>query len=324
MNINQINKLIQQDIINVNFEIHKRLKSKITLINKLIQYIINSGGKKIRSSMVLLIAKSLTYKKNQHVIIATLIEFIHAATLLHDDVVDTSEMRRGKITANIMFGNAASVLVGDFIYTRAFQMMTELQSLRILSLMANAVNIIAEGEIMQLIHCHDPTITINHYMKIIYNKTARLFEVASQTSAILANADIKQEQALGNYGKYIGIAFQLIDDVLDYDTSNTILFGKHTGNDLNEGKPTLPLLHAIHHSTPKEASIIRQAIKNGNNRHLLNIILNTMQQYGSLEYTRKCAETKINQAISCLSILPASPYKKALKNLAYFIIHRYH
>lgn len=323
MNINQITKLIKLDMIHVNSEIHNRLKSEITLIKKLVQHITNNGGKKIRSIIILLIAKALNYKKKQHIIIATLIEFIHAATLLHDDVIDLSKIRRGKITANIIFGNAASILVGDFIYTRAFQMMTELKSLRILSLMADSVNVIAKGEILQLTHCHNPNISINNYMKVIYHKTARLFEVASQLSAILADADLKQEQALSNYGKYIGIAFQLIDDLLDYNASNSTLFGKNTGNDLYEGKPTLPLLHAIQHSTPKEASLIRQAIKQGNNRHLLRIILKTMEQYGSLEYTRKLAEIKINKAVSCLNILPPSPYKKALKKLAYFIIQRY-
>lgn len=324
MNIDQITELIKQDIIHVNCEIHDRLKSEVTLINKLVQHIIKNGGKKIRSIIILLVAKSLNYKQTQHTIIAALIEFIHIATLLHDDVIDVSSMRRGRKTANIIFGNAASVLVGDFIYTKAFQMMTELKSLRILSLMANAVNIIAKGEILQLTYCNNPSITIKHYMQIIYNKTARLFEAASQSSAILANANTQQEKALSNYGKYIGIAFQLIDDLLDYNASNTILFGKNTGNDFSEGKTTLPLLHAIHHSTPEEASFIRQAIKKGNSRHILNIILNTMQQYGSLEYTKKCAEIEVNKAISCLNILPPSPYKKALESIAYFVVQRYY
>ncbi|WHL24999.1 MAG: octaprenyl diphosphate synthase [Candidatus Blochmannia vicinus] len=323
MNITQIAKLTEQDMIDVNAEIRVRLASEITLINELVQYIINSGGKRIRPMITLLTARALHYKKKQHVIIATLIEFIHTATLLHDDVVDKSHMRRGKTTTNVMFGNAASVLVGDFIYTRAFQMMTELESLRILSLMADAVNIIAKGEILQLTNCNDPTITIDSYMKIIYSKTARLFEVASQASAILANADTYQEKALRNYGRYVGTAFQLIDDLLDYSASETIS-GKNIGNDLNEGKPTLPLLHAIHHSTPKQASFICQAIKQGNHRHLLGIILDTMRQYGSLEYTRKRAETEINKAISCLNILPISPYRKALASLATYIIQRIH
>lgn len=324
MNMDQITNLVKHDISNVNFEIRKRLTSEVPLINKLTQHIINTEGKKIRSIIILLVAQVLNHKKTQHIIMAALIECIHIATLLHDDVVDIASMRRGEKTANSIFGNAASILVGDFIYTRAFQMMTELQSLKILSLMANAVNIIAKGEILQLVHCHNPTITINNYMQIIYNKTACLFEIASQAAAILANSNNQQEQAFSDYGRYIGIAFQLIDDLLDYTVSNTVLLGKNTGNDLNEGKPTLPLLHAIHHSTPAEASFIRHAIKQGNNRHLLNIILDTMQKYGSLEYTKKCAEIEINKAISCLKIFPPSPYKEALESIAYFIIQRYY
>ncbi|WP_159714846.1 octaprenyl diphosphate synthase [Blochmannia endosymbiont of Camponotus nipponensis] len=323
MNINQISELTKQDMADVNSEIRTRLTSDITLINKLVQYIVNSGGKRIRPMITLLIARALHYKKVQHVTIATLIEFIHTATLLHDDVVDKSHMRRGKITTNMIFGNTASILVGDFIYTRAFQMMTELESLRILSLMADAVNIIAEGEMLQLTNRNNPSITIDNYMKIIYSKTARLFEVASQSSAILADANAYQEKALRNYGRYVGIAFQLIDDLLDYNASETI-FGKNIGNDLNEGKPTLPLLHAIHHSTPKQALLIRQAIKQGNNRHSLNIILDTMNQHGSLEYTRQRAETEINKAISCLKILPPSPYRQALASLATYVIQRIH
>lgn len=321
MNIDQISELTEQDMKDVNSEIRTRLASEITLINKLVQYIVDSGGKRIRPMITLLTARALCYKKTQHVTIATLIEFIHTATLLHDDVVDKSHMRRGRRTTNVIFGNAASVLVGDFIYTRAFQMMTELESLRILSLMADAVNIIAAGEILQLTHCNDPTITIDSYMKIIYSKTARLFEVASQSSAILADANACQEKALRNYGRYMGIAFQLVDDVLDYSASETI-FGKNVGNDLNEGKLTLPLLHAIHHSTSKQASLIIQSIKKGNHRHLLNIILDTMHQHGSLEYTRQCAETEIKKAISCLDILPPSPYRQALASLATYTIQR--
>ncbi|URJ25177.1 octaprenyl diphosphate synthase [Candidatus Blochmannia ocreatus (nom. nud.)] len=321
MNINQIIQLIAPDMAHVNSEIRTRLKSKITLINKLAQYIIDNKGKQIRPMITILSAKALQYKKKQHITIAALIEFIHTAALLHDDVVDHSCMRRGQITTNVIFGNSANILVGDFIYTKAFQMMTELKSLRILSLMSDAVNIIAEGEIKQLMNCNNPNITIDNYMKIIYSKTARLFEVASQASAILAKANIFQEKALRNYGRYVGVAFQLIDDLLDYDASETIL-GKNIGNDLNEGKLTLPLLHTIHHSTPKQASFIRNAIKTGNNRHLLNKILSTMREYGSLEYTKKCATIRINKAISCLKILPTSPYKKALKSLATNIVQR--
>lgn len=321
MNITQITKLIRQDMIDVNSEIYKQLNSEISLINELIQHILNNKGKQIRPMITILTAKALHYKKKQHIIIAALIECIHTATLLHDDVIDASCIRRGQKTANIAFGNAASILVGDFIYTRAFHMMTQLKSLSILSLMANAVNIIAKGELLQLINCNNSTISTHKYMKIIYHKTARLFEVSSQVSAILSGANSHQEKALRNYGRYIGIAFQLINDLLNYKLSNT-KFRKNTGDDLNAGKPTLPLIHAIHNSTPKQALIIHRAIQQGNNRHLLHIILEILHQCGSLEYTQKCAEIKIKKAISYLNILPPSPYRQALENLANFILQK--
>lgn len=321
--ITQITELIQQDIIDVNLEIYTQLNSKVSLINKFTQHIFNNKGKQIRPIITILTAKALHYKKKQHIMIAALIEFIHTATLLHDDVIDLSCIRRGKKTANIAFGNAASILVGDFIYTRAFQMMTKLQSLPILSLIADAVNIIAEGELLQLTNCNNSTISIKKYMKIIYNKTARLFEISSQIPAILAGANSLQEQALRNYGRYIGIAFQLINDLSDYKSSDTT-FEKNTGDDLNTGKPTLPLIHAIRHSTPRQASIIHQAIQKGNNRHLLNTILEILYQCGSLEYTHQCAKKKIKKAISYLHILPPSPYREALENLANLILQKCH
>lgn len=321
MNIAQICKLIQHDMTAVNSEMHKQLNSEVPLITQLTQHILNNKGKQIRPMIVILIAKSLHDIQQQHITVATLIEFIHAATLLHDDVIDISCTRRGQKTANITFGNAASILVGDFIYTRAFQMMTQLNSLPILSLMANTVNIIAEGEVLQLTHCNNSTIDINTYMNIIYKKTARLFETSSQISAILAGANPYQEQAMRKYGKYIGIAFQLINDLSDYQAPNKIL-KKNMGEDLNTGKTTLPLIHAIYHSTPQEKSIICQAIQQSNNCHLLNTILDILQQYKSLEYTHHCAKINIKKAISYLNILPFSPYKKALKNLAYLMLQK--
>lgn len=323
MNINQIYKLIQQDIKAVNSEIYKQLNSEISLIQKLAHYILNNKGKQIRPIITILTAKALHYQKKEHIIIAAFIEFIHTATLLHDDVIDSSCVRRGQKTANVTFGNAASILVGDFIYTRAFQMMTKLQSLPILSLMAKAVNIIAKGEILQLMTCNNPTINIHEYMKIIYGKTACLFEVSSQTSAILAGANSQQEQALRNYGKYVGIAFQLINDLLDYKSSQKI-FGKNIGDDLNSGKPTLPLIHAIHRSTPTQALIIQKAIQQGNNRNSLNKILDILYQYGSLEYTYQCAEVKIKKAVSYLKFLSPSPYRQALKNLAHLVLQKHY
>lgn len=209
-----------------------------------------------------LVARALNYQGSKHITVAALIEFIHTATLLHDDVVDESDMRRGKATANAAFGNAASVLVGDYIYTRSFQMMTGLQSMRVLTLMSEATNVIAEGEVLQLMNCNNPDITEESYMQVIYSKTARLFEAAAQSAAILSDASEEQELALQNYGRYLGTAFQLIDDLLDYSAEGSTL-GKNTGDDLNEGKPTLPLLHAMHNGTPEQAAMIRQAIEQG-------------------------------------------------------------
>ncbi|PLK58970.1 octaprenyl diphosphate synthase [Candidatus Palibaumannia cicadellinicola] len=321
MNIKQITELTASDMANVNTAINEQLNSQIVLINKLGHYIISGGGKRIRPMIVILTARALNYDGKQHVTIAALIEFIHTATLLHDDVVDESNMRRGKASANAIFGNAASVLVGDFIYTRAFQMIITLQSLRVFALMSEAVNVIAEGEVLQLMNCHDPDVTIESYMRVIYSKTARLFEVASQSSAVLAGALPCQEVALRDYGRYLGTAFQLIDDLLDYGSNgNTI--GKNIGDDLNEGKPTLPLLHAMRNGTPIQTSLIRQVIVQGNGRNFIEIILETMQQCGSLEYTRRCAEKEADKAIACLACLSPSPYRDALESLAHLAVQR--
>nr|MBO8918995.1 polyprenyl synthetase family protein [Proteus mirabilis] len=223
--------------------------------------------------------------------VAALIEFIHTATLLHDDVVDESDMRRGKQTANAVFGNAASVLVGDFIYTRSFQMMTDLDSMRVLKLMSSATNVIAEGEVLQLMNCNDPDITEDDYMQVIYSKTARLFEAASHASAILCGATPEQEKAFQDYGRYLGTAFQLIDDLLDYDADNTQLV-KIPVTIWMKVNLLLPLLHAMHHGNETESQLIRQAIEKGNGRHLLDTVLKTMKQCGSLEYTAKKRKKK--------------------------------
>ncbi|AKZ66165.1 octaprenyl diphosphate synthase [Candidatus Palibaumannia cicadellinicola] len=326
MNFEKINELIALEMANVNAAINDQLYSEIILIKQLVNYIISCGGKRIRPMIVLLTALALNYKGNQHVTVAALIEFIHTATLLHDDVVDKSNMRRGKTSANIIFGNAASILVGDFIYTRAFQMIIALNSLRVLKLMSEAVNVIVEGEIIQLINCRDPNITTESYMRVIYSKTARLFEVASQSSAVLAGALPDQEIELRNYGRYLGTAFQLIDDVLDYSNNCNIL-GKNYGNDLNEGKPTLPLLHAMRNGTPIQSSFIRQVIMQQVNSSKLNVnvmdkVLETMQQCGSLEYTRQCAEEEVDKAITCLTCLSPSPYRDALESLAKLVVTR--
>ncbi|NIF22630.1 octaprenyl diphosphate synthase [Candidatus Pantoea multigeneris] len=321
MNLEQINELTAQDMAAVNQTILDQLDSDVSLINQLGYYIISGGGKRIRPLIAVLSARALNYTGNLHVTNAALIEFIHTATLLHDDVVDESDMRRGKATANAAFGNAASVLVGDFIYTRAFQMMTSMGSLRILALMSEAVNVIAEGEVLQLMNVNDPNVTEESYMRVIYSKTARLFEAASQASAILAEATPEQEVAMQDYGRYLGTAFQLIDDLLDYSADGETL-GKNTGDDLSEGKPTLPLLHAMHNGTPEQAAMIREAIEQGNGRHLLEPILAAMEQSGSLAWTRLRAEQEADKAIAALSVLPESPWRTALESLAHMSVQR--
>ncbi|RRZ96795.1 octaprenyl diphosphate synthase [Erwinia sp. 198] len=321
MNLEQINELTAQDMADVNATILEQLNSEVSLINQLGYYIISGGGKRIRPTIAVLAARALNYSGKQHVTVAALIEFIHTATLLHDDVVDESDMRRGKATANAAFGNAASVLVGDFIYTRAFQMMTSIGSLRVLELMSEAVNVIAEGEVLQLMNCNDPDITEESYMRVIYSKTARLFEAAAQSSAILAEATPEQEKALQDYGRYIGTAFQLIDDLLDYSADGKTL-GKNVGDDLSEGKPTLPLLHAMRNGTPEQTAMIRSAIEQGNGRHLLEPVLETMQQCGSLAWTRESAEREADKAIACLNALPESPWRSALEALAHMSVQR--
>ncbi|AJJ20143.1 MULTISPECIES: octaprenyl diphosphate synthase [Yersinia] len=321
MNLEKIIELTAPDMANVNTTILNQLNSDVVLINQLGHYIISGGGKRIRPMIAVLVARALHYEGDKHITVAALIEFIHTATLLHDDVVDESDMRRGKATANAAFGNAASVLVGDYIYTRSFQMMTGLESLRVLTLMSEATNVIAEGEVLQLMNCNNPDITEENYMQVIYSKTARLFEAASQSAAVLADATETQELALQNYGRYLGTAFQLIDDLLDYSSDGTTL-GKNTGDDLNEGKPTLPLLHAMHNGTVEQAAMIRQAIEQGNGRHLLEPVLAAMQQCGSLDYTRRRAEEEADKAIAALQILPESEYRLALEGLAHIAVQR--
>lgn len=321
MNSEQIIALTADDMTAVNQKIQKQLTSDVSLINQLGYYIISGGGKRIRPMIAVLTGRALGYDGDKHIQVAALIEFIHTATLLHDDVVDESDMRRGKQTTNEVFGNAASVLVGDFIYTRSFQMMTDLDSMRVLKLMSEATNVIAEGEVLQLMNCNDPDISEADYMQVIYSKTARLFEAASQSAAILAGATPEQEKALQDYGRFLGTAFQLIDDVLDYDADNATL-GKNTGDDLDEGKPTLPLLHAMHNGNAEESALIRQAIEQGNGRHLLEQVLATMKRCGSLAYTYARAEEEADKAIAALSALPDSQYKDALAGLAHIAVRR--
>ncbi|UJF19566.1 octaprenyl diphosphate synthase [Vibrio sp. SS-MA-C1-2] len=321
MNFKAIQALTAEDMSHVDNKIMAQLNSDVVLINQLGFYIVNSGGKRIRPVLTILAAKALDYQGEAHTTAAAFVEFIHTATLLHDDVVDESDMRRGKATANATFGNAASVLVGDYIYTRSFQMMTSLGSLRILELMSDAVNVIAEGEVQQLMNCNDPETTEDNYMQVIYSKTARLFEAATQISAIISDQPQEIEIALQDYGRYLGTAFQLIDDLLDYSASEEEM-GKNAGDDLAEGKPTLPLLHAMHNGTAEQSAVIKTAIEQGDGRDKLTEILETMEQTGSLAYTQQRAEEEADKAIAALSIIPESEYKQALIALAEIAVHR--
>ncbi|SDH36648.1 octaprenyl-diphosphate synthase [Vibrio xiamenensis] len=321
MDFKAIQSLTADDMAKVNETIHAQLNSDVSLINQLGFYIISGGGKRLRPLLAILSARSLGYQGEGHTLAAAFIEFIHTATLLHDDVVDESDMRRGKATANAAFGNAASVLVGDFIYTRSFQMMTELGSMKILKLMSDSVNVIAEGEVQQLMNCNDPDTTEESYMQVIYSKTARLFEAATQIGALLTNAPQHVELALQNYGRYLGTAFQLIDDVMDY-TSDGEEMGKNVGDDLAEGKPTLPLLHAMQHGNPEQRAMIREAIELSNGMEKLDDILAAMEQVGSLEYTTNKALEEADKAIAELAVIPESEYKQALITLAHLAVNR--
>lgn len=321
MDIKAIQRLISDDMQKVNEKILAQLNSDVALINQLGFYIIHSGGKRIRPMIATLAAKALGYQGEQHITCAAFIEFIHTATLLHDDVVDESELRRGNPTANAEFGNAASVLVGDFIYTRSFQLMTQLNSLKILQVMSEATNVIAEGEVQQLMNVRDPDTTEENYMRVIYSKTARLFEVSTQTAAIVAGANEMQEKALQDYGRYLGTAFQLVDDVLDY-SANAAELGKNIGDDLAEGKPTLPLLHAMRSGNAEQAQLIRDTIEQGGNLEALDDILAIMTQYKSLDYAMQRAKEEAQKAVDVIRILPESAYKNALISLAYLSVDR--
>lgn len=321
MDFKAIQALTANDMAEVDAKIQAQLNSDVALINQLGFYIVSGGGKRLRPMLVVLAARALGYQGDKHITAAAFVEFIHTATLLHDDVVDESDMRRGKDTANAAFGNAASVLVGDYIYTRSFQMMTSLRSLKILDVMSEATNVIAEGEVQQLMNCNDPNTTEDNYMQVIYSKTARLFEAATQISAIITESSTEVEIALQDYGRYLGTAFQLIDDVLDYVADGKEM-GKNVGDDLSEGKPTLPLLHAMHNGNEAQSAMIREAIEKSNGMDKLNEILAAMHEAGSLEYTQQRAEEEADKAIAALVPIAESDYKEALIQLAHLAVKR--
>lgn len=321
MNIQEIQSLSQQDMSSVNDLIYQQLQSDVALINQLGIYIVNAGGKRMRPMLTVLAAQALQYKGTDHIDIAAIIEFIHTATLLHDDVVDESNMRRGRETANALFGNSASVLVGDFLYTRSFQMMTKLQNMRVMDILSDATNIVAEGEVLQLMNCNDPDTTEESYMEVIYCKTAKLFEAATRLAAVISDQDEKTELALRDYGKHLGTAFQLVDDILDY-TADAKEMGKNVGDDLSEGKPTLPLIYAMNNGSDAQRALIREAIVECNGMEHLDDILKAMKETESLAYTQKIAEQEADKAISALAVLPESEYKEALVALAHIAANR--
>lgn len=323
VNIKAIQALAHDDMKAVNDLIYKQLQSDVALINQLGIYIVNGGGKRMRPMLTVLAARALSYQGQQHWDIAAIIEFIHTATLLHDDVVDESNMRRGRETANALFGNSASVLVGDFLYTRSFQMMTKLSDMRIMDILSDATNIVAEGEVLQLMNCNDASTTETSYMQVIYCKTAKLFEAATRLAAVIAKQDKKVEQAMADYGKYLGTAFQLVDDIMDY-TADAKAMGKNVGDDLAEGKPTLPLIYAMKQGTQEQSALIKEAIEIGNGMDNLDKILQAMEETGSLRYTQAQAEIEADKAIQALSILPDSDYKQALIALAHIAANRSH
>jgi len=302
--------------------IRNKLHSHVALIHQVSKYIINSGGKRLRPALVILSAGASGYSGKYQYNLAAVVEFIHTATLLHDDVVDESELRRNKETANALFGNAASVLVGDFLYSRAFQMMVEVDNMRVMHVLADATNTIAEGEVLQLLNCRDPNVEEDNYLRVIRFKTAKLFEAASRLGAILGNATPENEEALSVYGMHLGTAFQLIDDVLDYtgDDQDT---GKNLGDDLAEGKPTLPLIYAMRSGTPEQASIIRNAIEKGGEDGF-QPVLDVIQQTAALDYAKKCARAEVDTATAAIASLPESEYKECLLQLASFAVTRNH
>ncbi len=300
--------------------IRDRLKSRVVLIDQISHYIIGAGGKRIRPRLVLLFSQALGFDGPERYELAAIVEFIHTATLLHDDVVDESGMRRGRATANSMFGNAASVLVGDFLYSRAFQMMVAINRMRVLDVLADATNVIAEGEVLQLMNMHDPDIAVDDYLRVIRYKTAKLFEASARLGAVLGQADPKLEDACAGYGRALGTAFQLVDDLLDYE-GNSDALGKNVGDDLREGKPTLPLLLAMERGTNAERSLIRQAIQDGNILALPDILA-IVRRTGALEATRAAASKEAEIARGCLVTLPHSQAREALLDLSVRAVDR--
>lgn len=310
---------ISGDMQAVDAVVRERLTSDVALINTISDYIIGAGGKRLRPAVVLLVARALGYKGTAHALLAAVIEFIHTATLLHDDVVDESDLRRGRSTANAMFGNAASVLVGDFLYSRAFQMMVDVGNLRVMRILADATNRIAEGEVLQLLSVHDPSVNEDRYFEVVERKTATLFEAGARIAAVLAAADPATEHRCAQYGAALGRAFQIVDDMLDY-SGHTEDIGKRLGDDLREGKVTLPLIHVLRNAAPEQRELVVRAVREGNGD--FRAIARIVTDNGSIDYAGRLARREIELARQALSDLPPSEYRDSLLHLLAFAIGR--
>ncbi|WGL18212.1 octaprenyl diphosphate synthase [Microbulbifer bruguierae] len=313
-------RVAADDFAAVNQQIIDQLHSDVPLVENIGHYLVEAGGKRLRPLLVLLCARAASYQGSDHITLAAIIEFIHTATLLHDDVVDTSDMRRGRITANAQWGNAPAVLVGDFLYSRAFQMMVALKDMDIMAILSDTTNTIAEGEVQQLVNAGDPAVTEANYLSVIHKKTGALFEAACETAAVLAGCNAEQRESLKLYGRHLGSAFQLVDDALDY-RGNSEELGKNVGDDLAEGKPTLPLIYTMANGTDDQAALVREAIEKKSADKLTEIVA-AIEACGALDYTLDRASKEVELALEKLEFLPEGEYKTALRQLAEFSIQR--
>ena len=320
MDIADCRDLVADEMALVDELIQSRLRSEVALVNSLSGYIIAGGGKRLRPQLVLLAAGACAYRGRQHIDTAAIVEFIHTATLLHDDVVDASDLRRGQDTANAVWGNEAAVLVGDFLYSRSFEMMVRVGSMRVMEILSATTNRIAEGEVMQLMHVNDASLTVEGYTEVIRAKTARLFEAAVQLAGVLAGVDERREQALADYGNHLGVAFQITDDVLDYRGDSGAL-GKQVGDDLAEGKPTLPLILAMRDGTVAQARVIEEAINNGG-RDRIDDVLGVIEATDALDKSMQYAGAEVDRAIAMIDTLQASEYRDALRCIARYSLER--
>jgi octaprenyl-diphosphate synthase len=316
----EIRTLVASEMQLVDDHIRRSLHSEVVLINQVANYIIAGGGKRLRPTLVLLSAGAYGYEGAKHVEIASIVEFIHTATLLHDDVVDASEMRRGRETAHVLWGNEASVLVGDFLYSRAFQLMVSVGSMRAMQIFAETTNIIAEGEVLQLLNVHEPDTTEDQYLEVIRSKTAKLFEAAARLGPVLAGLPVEGEADMARYGMHLGTAYQLIDDLLDYRGESEII-GKNIGDDLAEGKPTLPLIYVMRHGTDAQIRIVREAIESGG-RDAIDEVVSAVESSGAIAYTAAAAQAEALRALEALDGIPDSTHAEALRGLAEYAVER--